>query len=186
MTARFAFAILLIVPPLQQRAAPECKAETGRETVSIRGQVRQGERFSRTLASGLILRLKPDQFGWIIEVTQTAREEEDLARLTPPWHFVPNPRDLAGWHFRNGENTGPNDGSVNAPGELRDFIFSPAVGREIEYNGSATSEADVEKVRAWGRGWLYLESYRLTPPRPGERAAFESIDFVACLTWPRT
>jgi hypothetical protein len=63
-------------------------------------------------------------------------------------------------------------------------IFSPQVGRGIEYNGSATTSEDVAKVRSFGRGWLFIEFYRLTPPRKGERAAFESLAFSACLTWP--
>jgi hypothetical protein len=112
------------------------------------------------------------------------RETEDLSRLTPPWHFVPNPREIEGWQFRNADNTGPNDGSVNAPQELREFIFSPALGLELEYHGSATTAEDVEKVRRFGRGWFFIESYRLTAPRRGERAAFESLTFSACVTWP--
>jgi hypothetical protein len=117
-------------------------------------------------------------------VTTKGRESDDLSRLTPPWHSVPNPREIEGWHFRNADNIGPNDGSVNAPQELREFIFSPVVGREVEYNGSATSAEDVERVRAFGRGWFFIESYRLTAPRRGDRAAFDTITFSACLTWP--
>ena len=66
--------------------------------------------------------------------------------MTPPWHFVPNAREIEGWHFRNGDNTAPNDASVNALQELREFIFSPAVGRGIEYNGSGTTSDDVAKI----------------------------------------
>jgi hypothetical protein len=163
---------------------PDCSPEPGRHAEPISGSVSRGETFNRRLASGWIFRLRAVELGWTIEVTTTGREEEDLARLTPPWHFVPNPRDLEGWHFRNASNTGPNDGSVNAPGELREFIFSPAVGREIEYDGSATAEALVETVGSFGRGWLFVESYRLTPPQSGTRAAFETLRFLACLTWP--
>jgi hypothetical protein len=112
------------------------------------------------------------------------REEDDLSRLTPPWHGVPNPRTIEGWHFRNEANSGPNDGSVNAPGELREFIFSPEVGRSIQYNGSATAVESVARVEAFGRGWLHLDQFRLTPPRQGERASFEWLEFTACLTWP--
>jgi hypothetical protein len=97
---------------------------------------------------------------------------------------VPNPREIEGWHFRNTANTGPNHGSVNAPQELREFIFSPEVGRGIDYNGSATSADDVARVRSFGRGWLFIESYILTPPRRGDRASFESLRFSACVTWP--
>ena len=168
-----------------QSAAPDCTAEPGRRVEEIRASVERGAELSRTTPSGWILRLRPDDWGWVIEVTRLGREDEDLARLTPPWHFVPNPRHLEGWHFRNATNAGPNDGSVNAPGTLREFIFSPEVGRGIEYNGSATTEAEVERVRSYGRGWLLLESYRLTPARDGERAAFEAISFVACLMFPR-
>ena len=140
--------------------------------------------FDRTTSAGWILHLRPTDNGWFLSVSVRGREREDLSRLTPPWHFVPNPREIEGWHFRNRENTGPNDGSVNAPQELRDFIFSPEVGRGIEYNGSATKPEDVERVEAFGRGWLRIADYRLTPPRLDERAAFQWLRFSACLTWP--
>lgn len=165
-------------------AAPRCQADPGRKIERISGEVLKGATFSRSTPSGWILRLVPIAEGWFLQVTVRGRETEDLSRLTPPWHFVPNPREIEGWHFRNADNTGPNDGSVNAPQELREFIFSPAVGREIEYKGSGTTAEDVEKVRSFGRGWFFIESYRLTPPRKGERAAFESLKFSACLTWP--
>jgi hypothetical protein len=135
-------------------------------------------------AGGWILELVPIEEGWFLQVTVRGREEEDLSRLTPPWHGVPNPRMIEGWHFRNEDNTGPNDGSVNAPGELREFVFSPDVGRSIEYNGSSTSSEDVAKVQSFGRGWLHLDQFRLTPMRKGERASFEWLEFSACLTWP--
>ena len=168
----------------QGDSVPECISQPGRKSERIHGTVKRGQKFSQTTRSGWIVRLDPGPTGWFLQVTMKGREAEDLSRLTPPWHFVPNPREIEGWHFRNADNTGPNDGSVNAPQELRAFIFSPVVGREVEYNGSATSAEDVEKVRSFGRGWFYIESYRLTSPRRGERAAFESITFAACLTWP--
>ena len=163
---------------------PGCEAEPGRKAERIHGSVSRGRKFSATTRAGWIVQLVPRAEGWSLQVTTKGREHEDLSRLTPPWNFVPNPREIEGWHFRNADNTGPNDGSVNAPQELRKFIFSPAIGRQIEYKGSATSAEDVEKVRSFGRGWFFIDSYRLTPPRRGERAAFETITFSACLTWP--
>jgi len=168
----------------QRPVAPACEPGASRKAERIHGVVIRGHRFSHTTLSGWILRLVPDPEGWLLQVTTKGRETEDLSRLTPPWHFVPNPREIEGWHFRNAVNTGPNDGSVNAPQELREFIFSPAVGRQIEYSGSATTAEDVEKVRSFGRGWFFIESYRLTPPLTGEHAAFETMTFSACLTWP--
>src|ERR671925_623359 len=167
------FLVLLSTAIAGQRASvPRCEPQPGRQAERIHGVVNRGERFVQTTDAGWILRLFPDSKGWFLEVTMNGRETEDLARLTPPWHFVPNAREIEGWHFRNADNTGPNDGSVNAPQELREFIFSPAVGRGIEYNGGGTTREDVEKVRAFGRGWFFIESYNLTPPRRGERATF--------------
>ncbi len=167
-----------------QFPVPRCEPELGRRAEQIRGEVSRGTRFEQLTPTGWILRLVPVPEGWFLEVTRKDREGEDLSRLTPPWHFVPNAREIEGWHFRNADNSGPNEGSVNAPGEMREFIFSPQVGREIEYNGGATSAEDVAKVRSYGRGWFFIESYRLIPPRKGQRAAFESLKFSACLTSP--
>jgi hypothetical protein len=167
-----------------QLATPMCAASPGRRAERIQGEVVRGAVFSAVTPGDWVLRLDPGPEGWFLRVTQKGREMEDLSRLTPPWHFVPNARELEGWHFRNLDNTGPNDGNPNAPQELREFIFSPEVGRGIEYSGSATTPEDVAKVEAFGRGWLHLDEFRLTPPRRGERASFEWLRFTACLTWP--
>jgi len=148
---------------VQGAKAPACQSDGNRRGAErLQGTVRKGERFTRTTSSGWIVTLLPSPKGWVLQVTVTGRESEDLARLTPPWHFVPNPREIEGWHFRNADNTGSNEGNVNAPQELREFIFSPEVGRGIEYNGSGTSPEDVEKVRAFGRDGCSLKR---TPSR---------------------
>ena len=187
MTPRRALLILsLIAHPtvVAQAQRPRCVAEPGRRAERVMGRVGRDSAFSATTRSGWILRLEPGSDGWMVRVGTRSRPSDDLSRLTQPWHFVPNPRQLAGWHFRNKSNTGPNDGSVNAPGTFREFIFSPEVGQGIEYEGSATSDAAVDRVAAFGRGWLHIDAYRLTPLRRGEKAAFEWLRFTACLTWP--
>jgi len=169
---------------IQPAMPPPCGSDASRRAERVHGAVERGDPFRAPMSGGWVLQLQPVEFGWSVQVSTTDRSDENLARLTPPWRFVPNPREIEGWHFRNADNTAPNDGSVNAPGSLREFIFSPLVGRGIEYTGSGTTTADVERVRAYGRGWLSIESYRLSPPRSGERAAIESLTFWACLTWP--
>jgi hypothetical protein len=164
--------------------APACEPQLGRNAELVRGVVQGGEKFDQTTPAGWIVRLMPTQGGWFLAVTLQGREDEDLSRLTPPWDFVPNPREIEGWHFRNADNTGPNDGSVSAPQELREFIFSPIVGQGIHYNGSAIAAEDVEEIRAFGQGWLWIDSYRLTPFEQGKHAAFEALTFSACVTWP--
>ena len=184
MVLRLIVALLASGLAAQRATPPACQSQGTRRAERLQGAVKRGEKFVKATPAGWIIRLVPRSAGWFLEVSISGREGEDLARLTPPWHFAPNPREIEGWHFRNVDNTGPNDGSVNAPQELREFIFTPAVGRGIEYNGSATTPEDVEKVRAFGRGWLFIEAYTLIPPRRGEQAAFEAITFSACLTWP--
>ena len=184
MLAQYMLLFLALGAMGTQVVVPRCTPEPGRRAEYVKGEVLQGRPFSKSTPGGWILTLVPGQGGWFLQITTKGREKEDLSRLTPPWHFVPNAREIEGWHFRNQDNTGPNEGSVNAPQELRDFIFSPQVGRGIEYNGSATTSEDVAKVQSFGRGWLHLDEFRLTPPRKGERASFEWLKFSACLTWP--
>lgn len=159
-------------------AARPARADDAR-TIAFTGEVARGETYVRALGGGLEFRLAPEEFGWIVEVRDPARPDENLARLTPPWHFVPNPRYLEGWHFRNADNTGPNEGSVNAPQHERDFIFSPAVGLTV---GGADdpwppTEAQMAAVRAAGRGTLTIRDKRLGNLEPGARAHFEWMRF---------
>jgi hypothetical protein len=122
-------------------------------------------------------------------VIRDSRATEDISRLTPPFHFTPHPRDNEGWHFRNQDNPGPNEPgekNVNAPGLVREFIFSPAVGKTLagpEVKTSPTAE-EIEQVKRFGRGKLTILDYRLTDPDPGEKAGFEWLRFEAELSWP--
>ena len=170
----------LLAPLLASALASEAPA--GYQARELSGSARAGQTFQAPFSDRYTLSLAPIDYGWSIEVREPGRDE-NLARLTPPWHFVPNPRDLEGWHFRNEANTAPNDGSVNAPGEEREFYFSPEVGRSLEYSGSATPPEVVDSVQAYGTGRLTITSYELTPPRAGERASFQAIVFQACLIW---
>lgn len=184
MKTNFALCAMTVLAASDLCAAiPACEPELGRKAEVINGGVTRGNAFQTLTPGGWIFRLAPIENGWFIEVSQPGREGEDISRLTPPWHR-PNHRFLEGWQFRNRSNTGPNDGSVNEPQEMRFFIFSPEVRRSINYEGSATTAEAVEAAQSFGRGWLYLESYMLTPIEEGKRAAFEAIAFTACLTWP--
>ena len=164
---------------------PACHADPGRRAEELHGEVARGDSFTELTPGGWLFRLVPLPEGWLLQLTTNDRPDEDLARLTPPFHAAPNPRQIEGWHFRNADNTGPNDGSTNAPQELREFIFSPRVGRDIQGVGATASPTadEVAEVARFGRGWLSIEDYRLTLPRSGEREAFESMRFSACIVW---
>jgi hypothetical protein len=161
---------------------PEHTFVRGR-TAAFTASVTRGDRFRRGLWDGLALELDPTEGGWEICIRDSTRPSEDLARLTPPFHFVPNPRDIEGWHFRNRANTGPNQGDVNAPQRSRWFIFSRDVGRSIQPADSAgeVTEDEVERVGAWGRGALDIEDLVLTPPKPGEKAGIQSMRFKVAI-----
>ena len=159
---------------------PGCSAaETTRPAspsmaTTFSGRVVRGERFVRTIAKDLSFDLVPIAFGWEIVVRAPSRPDENVARLTPPFHFVPNPRYIEGWHFRNADNTGPNDGSVNAPQTERKFMFSPKLARSIQY---PPGQEDVAIVQADGRGVLTIIELHLGNLIPGERAHIESMTF---------
>jgi len=173
---------------LEGETGPGSFAAEARDSIAFEGEVRGGDSFARGFGPRLVFQLEPEPHGWRIMVREEERAE-DLSRLTPPLHFVPNPREIAGWHFRNADNTGPNEAgeqNVNAPGEVRDFVFSPEVGRTIAGPQAAASitPEDVESVARFGRGTLTILDYRLNNLRPDTQAGMEWMRFRVVLSWP--
>ena len=159
-----------------------------RAYIKISGEVSAGKSFERGFGAGFRFCLDPSPYGWLI-VVREKQASEDISCLTPPFHFVPNPREIEGWHFRNADNSGPNEPgekNVNAPGLVREFIFSPAVGRTIggpEAKKQPT-EKEVEQVRRFGQGKLKILEYRLGDLEHGKQAKFEWMRFEVDLSWP--
>jgi hypothetical protein len=162
-----------------------CTGAPGRLAAAVPGEVREGETFTRGFGPGFTFELHPESQGWYVSLKMHGRDE-DLSRLTPPFHSVPNPRYVEGWHFRNADNTGPNDGSVNAPGEIREFIFSPEVGDTIDGPRASRSPSpeEIERVGSFGSGRLEILDYRLADLKPGQQARMVWLKFRACLSWP--
>jgi hypothetical protein len=178
----FALAASEAVAAVEPPATP-----AARRTVTFSAELQAGQRFERSFAIGLSFVLLPRRYGWEIVITQAGRDE-NLARLTPPFHAVPNPRDIEGWHFRNADNTGPNevgDKNVNAPGEVRGFIFSPAVGATIDGRtaGRAPTPEEIGAVRRWGQATLTILAYRLADLGAGQTARFSWMRFSVTLSW---
>ncbi|MGF1543776.1 MAG: hypothetical protein ACFB00_04635 [Parvularculaceae bacterium] len=208
MTSRLAQALItaLIVAPIVAMAAPSAaRAQTPpcRETPQTRAarilgtddaralsdSVRPfvaGERsFRQRLDNGWVFALVRRDRGWSVRVYENDRPDAaDLTDMTPPFRGAPNPRDVFGWHFRNEDNTGPNDGSVNAPQDLRAFVISPALA------GAGGFRPPPEAVRITpntddGVGWLKVLDYGLADLAAGERARMNYLKFDACLSWRR-
>lgn len=94
--------------------------------VRFAGQVSRGQEFKKQLGQDLIFRLKPTEFGWLIAInSKTIPGNDHSSPATPPSRGI-NPLQIDGWHFRNSDNSGPNDEgpkNVNAPQEVREFNF---------------------------------------------------------------
>ena len=144
---------------------------TKRETVVFQGEVVAGERFSRRFGPDLTFELRPIQnnwnvfVGWSVHIVQRGRTQ-NLAGLTNHWSGT-SPVEILGWHFLPG---------ASAPGEYREFIFSPDVGR--------TAPADPERVARFGQGGLSLWDIELNTRGEGAETAIGSMKFEMELSWP--
>ncbi len=141
--------------------------------------------FVRELPNGWQFKLNRVEHGWEIRLfdKDPALGAVDLSQITPPLRGgVPNARQVFGWHFRNADNTGPNEGDVNAPQHLRLFLFDPALSGT---GGLKLSDGELNVDDAPGRGWLQVHELGLTDLLQDRRARANYLKFTACLTWPR-
>ena len=137
---------------------------------TFHGRVQSGERFHRAFGPGFAFILEPAANGWEIVVKEPGREE-NLARLTPPLHFVPNLREIEGWQFLDDPSRCPSlpYAAEAGPANPRQFIFSPEVGRQIQGPdaGRAVTPEEIEMIRRFGRGTLTIEDFALGPEKDG-------------------
>lgn len=163
------------------------REEMRRGRTVLSGEVAAGQAFERPFGLGLLLRVDPLPTGWTISVQEGGRDE-DLSRLTPPLHAAPNPRDLEGWQFcLPGDRMCEAEAAArNAPGRIRDFIFSPEVGKSIQGQEARRSPEpeEIHRVMRFGRGRLRVLSFRLADPLPGGEARLAWIRFEVELSWP--
>ncbi|MEO0424223.1 MAG: hypothetical protein AAF184_17930 [Pseudomonadota bacterium] len=188
--ARYLFAIVILTACAITRAQ-ECVPTAERYAVEItqpgannlRPVVSGENSFYQSLDNGWVFALERAEEGWQVRLYDgVPGGAVDLTQLTPPLRGTPNPRDLFGWHFRNADNTGPNEGSVNAPQETRAFVISPGLAGTA---GLKPSGGSLELGPNDGLGLLKITDYGLRNPVPGERAVMNYVQFEACLRWPR-
>ena len=160
-----------------------------RDSIRFSGEIFDGKPFLQYFGPHFAFHLRPAPKGWMLSVTDE-RGMEDIARLTPPFHFSPNPREIEGWHFRNADNTGPNqpgEKNVNAPGQVREFIFSPEVGKTIDGPTARRkpNEEELDRIRRYGIGTLTILEFRLKDLEPGRQAGFDWMRFNVEIFWPQ-
>ena len=125
------------------------------------GRVQAGQTFVQTVRPDLVFALLPTGDGWQIALLPAESSRENLARLTPPLDGV-SPLRIAGWHFRNRDNSGPNEPgpkSVNAPGKQRRFIFAPEVAQISP--GAPLDAGFLERIGSRGQGELQIDNLAL-------------------------
>jgi hypothetical protein len=137
---------------------------------TFKGSVSQSERFQRPFGERFVFVLEPMPGGWEIVIKEHGRDE-NLARLTPPFHFVPNPRYIEGWHLsENPSECKTREYLAEAgPANPREFIFSPEVGKSI--GGPSASHAvraeEVDEIQRFGRGTVTIREFKLQPTANG-------------------
>lgn len=145
------------------------------QTIKFEGKVKRGKIFSYPLNGLLNFVLKPSSDGWSIYIRSNNHHDKNLADFTPPYHG-PNPLYISGWHFRNSDNTGPNEGpkSLNVPGEIREFMFS-SIAATAPF---PTTWDEVERYqKIFSQGKLTIKNYKLGNLSPDEQAHFISMEF---------
>lgn len=164
-----------VAQPNRQNVGPDALSRSKR--ISFKGKVQRGETWRKEFLKRYVFQLVPIPHGWRIDVSEPGRPDADLAMWTPPWHG-PNALYIEGWHFRNDDNTGPNDGSVNFPQLQRGFIFSPKVGRSIAGPGGGyPSLVEICEIEHDGSGMLTITSMKLGGLRARQRAHIEDMKF---------
>jgi hypothetical protein len=126
------------------------------------GSLRAGEIFRHTFGGRFEFLLEPRPWGWEIVVREIG-QEDNLARLTPPLHFQPNPREIEGWHFlAEPRHCATRPYAADAgPEHPRRFIFSPQVAKLA---GRAPTPADIAAIERFGQGTLTIEQAELGSP----------------------
>lgn len=160
--------------------------------VRFSGEVLKGQSFERRIGANLFFRLIPQELGWTISVGGDSGPGNNFCGVvTPPYRGV-NHIYVEGWHFRNVDNSGPNEPgpkNVNAPQEVRDFNFvlTDADYRKAfdalqillwpySYSKQQIKEADdVHAKLPKGNGTLTIRDLQLDRLEPGKQAGIDRM-----------
>lgn len=172
----------------RQDSLMEEAEKPARKTFRFEGKLWAGESFLGHFGEDFTFRLDPTPLGWEISV-RDERDHENIARLSPPLHGPLNPLSIEGWQFSSSGNDVPNqEGTeyINAPGNMRSFLFSPEVGREIDGKEAhrKVEPEDISRIAHFGRGVLTVKEFALTPPEKGKEVALIMMRFETILSLP--
>lgn len=157
-------------------------ARAGAQPVFLEGEVQRGDAWQAGLGAGTRVELLPIEHGWRVRLGPADEAGRDWIVLEPR-HLVPPTSLIEGWHFRNADNTAPNDvgaKNVNAPGRERILRF----GRRTPVLAERAADADAVQAAVEGEVRLRITALELGGVEPGGRAHIERMAFtleVRCL-----
>ena len=167
------------------------------DPLMLQGEAQRGDTVIHSFehdGKAMEFRLMPIGQGWSIWIGDPAnRERNQVIVATPPYRGI-NPAVIQGWHFRNADNTGPNnpgEGNVNAPGKIRKFAFvldgagyqAAQEALEILMWPESRSEDEIRKAEERlkavpkARAVLEIEALELGNLTEGEQAWIERMAF---------
>lgn len=175
--------LLLAVFASETTIAQTCPSSPARHSFHASAEVAGNRSFLLSVNERWTFVLQRVQYGWSIRLKDATGV--DLSAVTPPFRSGVNHRDIEGWHFRNADNSDSNDGSMNAPQDLRLFVFDPSLEgtggfRPPDQNGKFEAEASP------GRGAFWIHDYGLADLGKGEKARMVYLKFDLCLAWPKS
>jgi hypothetical protein len=169
--------------------------------VRLSGEVLRGQTWEKEVRQGLFFRLVPAELGWTISLGSGNGSDHNFAAVvTPPYRGI-NHLYIEGWHFRNADNSGPNEAgpkNVNAPQEVREFEFVrndadyqqafDALQKMLwsySYSPREVAEAgELHERLQKGKGVLTIQEMRLNNLEPGQQAGMDWMKFEVELTFP--
>ncbi|MEK7181385.1 MAG: hypothetical protein AAB738_03600 [Patescibacteria group bacterium] len=175
----------------------------GDYSIKFSGEISRGRFLEKDIGYNLVFRLAPQNYyeeniapvdgkpvsmGWRLLIVNKSKPNQDFAALATPPYYGINPLDIVGWHFRNPDNTGPNNGSVNAPQEVREFnFFTSEVLYEQAY--ALYDENNTEELlklinNSASKGRFTITDLKLDNLKPGEQSWIEYIKFDVELHLP--
>ncbi|WOR13900.1 hypothetical protein RYZ27_08980 [Hyphomonas sp. FCG-A18] len=187
---RFALALIGALAAASNMYSQDCAPTPQTLAISVPSDSAEAEvfgdhEFYQVLSNGWVFALRRSKFGWSVRIydREPIGDAVDLTAMTPPLRHAPNPRDIDGWHFRNADNTGPNNGDVNAPQRLRGFVISPSLAGT---GGLRLPKEPIDPSPDDGIGWLRILDFGLDNSEPGAKARMNYLNFNACVSWPRS
>lgn len=172
-------------------AAPTSIGSDASTFITFQGQVEKGQTFEKAITDTHLFRLMPLQHGWEIWIGDKVDAESNYSAVaTPPFRGI-NARHIEGWHFRNSDNSGPNEAgekNVNAPQQERAFCFflnesDYQIAKAWLYEEESLSAEEQQTLEEKytqlrpSAGLLSIRNLELDNLTIGERAWIESMEF---------